>query len=44
MAAALAEFGCRVKGRRRWDAAVAGGDFHVIICSSNVRFMRTSMI
>jgi hypothetical protein len=27
MAAPLAEFGCRVKGRWRWDAAVADGDF-----------------
>jgi hypothetical protein len=44
MAAPLAEFGCRVKGRRLWDAAVADGDFHVIIWFSNLRFMRTSMI
>jgi hypothetical protein len=44
MAAALAEFGCRVKGRRRWDAAVADGDFHVIIWFPTLRFIRTSMV
>jgi hypothetical protein len=44
MAASLAEFGCRVKGRRRWDAAVAEPDFHVVIWFSNLRFVGTSVI